>query len=1542
MLLFYTLFIWHTQAIPNNQFNMHKINNHLDGYCLFYHSYENYNILSGFLDNNDGSIKNQIHLQIIPYCLRSSSEEENSSILEFLNNTNNIDSIFTFVELKQQNITSQMLLSWSSSIDIAEQYQIFLNKDSNFLPEAELTFYNCTSLWFGPFCRFMFDYLIDKTFDDIVDSIFKSKSSLEENTKLSCYKHLNCQSLFSCLDWREICDQKIDCLDGSDENHCWQLEVNECTSHEFRCHNGQCIPIEFYHDGFEELECLDRTDESTFYGIFSNDCYKTPLFQCEEHTCIQGNYDFKCDDGQCGFSTFRCSNGRNTLLSDDFCSNATACFMELYTLVDYQWCERFCSETSCIRDNCPLIYEFHYYPLILGHIRFMYSNKEIEFGRNLLPEYICYNDKRCQDIFPGKLIGNYTCIHLDELGLENSNFLNWENFLNVIRARFRPCLTTMNEIHYCNYSMMYQCVNSTKCVSKQRLLDGFQDCPFNDDETFNESCSLSDVYQRFNCTVSGNKKCLSSLVVENHETDCDNNEDENEEWSMARKHINFQTMCDGKQDLSAVFIDGKHQTDETNCEHWECNNTYTRCNGIWTCPNGADEIDCQSSTCPPLHHSCVFPNDTSKVSCLPIGLAGNGIIDCLGATDERTNYDVYGNDMGYSNFFRCWNDTKLLESTFFCDRISDCPFNDDESFCRTLGSPYDSICDYSHGLLTEVEFYFCSFVFRIQYLQSIYFKLWNIPNYPKYITTQNSSLLLPIRVYTHSIIQNPTKYVTSIDVWWCNRGVPIRIHINANSSELTCLCPPSYYGNRCQYQNQRVSITLQIRASSNWRNTFIVLITLIDDKGDIESYDDIQYIPMQDCNNKFNLYLLYSTRPKQAFKNYSAKIDVFIQTIHNYRASWIFPLRFSFLPVHRLPIFLKVPFSNVKPIYRCWPPCIHGQCFAYINVPNMTFCRCESGWSGIQCNIKYECECAPNSLCISNTICLCPPDYFGRRCYLFRSSCDSELCLNGGQCVIPYITKDQGESKCICPEGYEGDHCQYQQKQTRIDISFHDKLIIPTELLVHFIAVRNSDNPNRTSIIKKIPFNHYSLTLFIKVSFNIAFARMFNEYYLIILQEKKIIIANISTQIIPSHRCQSIGELFNETFARLHLLTRIKYYHVPCKRNLELICFYDDVHFCLCTRDRTANCFEFDHDMSYDCGGFNYCENDGACFQDSFFCPKSSFCSCAECFFGSKCQFSTKESRLSLDIILNYYIQRNINIDQQPTIVKVAIVFTTFILIVGVINSLFCFQTFRRNETRNVGCGLYLLTSSIISLIVVIILALKFSFLLASQIGLISNRSLIYAQCMLIDFLLQFFLTTNDWLNACVAIERSISIIQGVKFNKEKSKQVAKWLILFVLVFISCSYIYDPFHRRLIDDEEEQRTWCVSKYSSSLQIFDWTLNIFHYSLPFAINCTSAFTIIIIAARIRSNFQKRKKLIEHLREQLYRHKHLLISPCILILLAVPRLIMSFLSGCMKSPRDSWFYLIGYFVSFIPSMITFIVFVLPSDIYRKGFIQAMKCI
>ncbi|CAF5105339.1 unnamed protein product, partial [Rotaria sp. Silwood1] len=302
---------------------------------------------------------NRINRELLTYCM-------SESLTKYHIEVNNLFQKFTFAELAKLNITSYQLYIWSAPIDIAERYQLYLNQisasnTSNHSSDKD-TFYNCT------FPRF----------------------------------ECNRGPFPACLDWKEICDGQIDCMDNKiDEEHCLDIEIHVCNDNEFRCTNGQCIPISFLNDDADISDCADRSDE----------------FMKEMKLLVK--------DGRC----------------------------ECLVYDTASWCE-----------------------------------------------------------------------------------------------------------------------------------------------------------------------------------------DEDEDYAIARKKLLFQTVCNGPNDLIPINIDGQNRTDETECERWPCNNIYTRCDNIWQCSKGEDEIGCYSFStlnCSSSHHLCVSFN-TNQFECLPYDKVNDNNIDCVGGTDEPT------------------------------------------------------------------------------------------------------------------------------------------------------------------------------------------------------------------------------------------------------------------------------------------------------------------------------------------------------------------------------------------------------------------------------------------------------------------------------------------------------------------------------------------------------------------------------------------------------------------------------------------------------------------------------------------------------------------------------------------------------------------------------------------------------------------------------------------------------------------------------------------------------------------------------------------
>jgi hypothetical protein len=290
--------------------------------------------------------------------------------------------------------------------------------------------------------------------------------------------------------------------------------------------------------------------------------------------------------------------------------------------------------------------------------------------------------------------------------------------------------------------------------------------------------------------------------------------------------------------------------------------------------------------------------------------------------------------------------------------------------------------------------------------------------------------------------------------------------------------------------------------------------------------------------------------------------------------------------------------------------------------------------------------------------------------------------------------------------------------------------------------------------------------------------------------------------------------------------------------------------------------------------------------------------------------------------------------------VQISAALTMVMFVIGLINSVLSFLAFQSKDSRSVGCGMYLLASSITSLLTVIMLILKFWFLILTQNSAFTSRSVLHGGCVSIESLLKLILYTDSWLNACVAIERAVTVFKGVSFNKLKSKRVARWTILFLPIFVMSTIIHEPLFRDLFDDNEEKRVWCVTYYSRSVQNYNTFIIFFHFIVPFSCNLLSALFIVVTVARHRSVIRTGQSYKQHFREQLNEHKQLLISPLILVVLSVPRLIISLLSGCIKSSRNPWLYLSGYFISFIPSVVLFTAFVVPSEFYTKQFKETVR--
>jgi hypothetical protein len=323
-------------------------------------------------------------------------------------------------------------------------------------------------------------------------------------------------------------------------------------------------------------------------------------------------------------------------------------------------------------------------------------------------------------------------------------------------------------------------------------------------------------------------------------------------------------------------------------------------------------------------------------------------------------------------------------------------------------------------------------------------------------TSTTSSIRPKVQLDSSITLNEP---INIVNKWNCNRGIFFFSEMNKTAY---CFCPPSYFGEHCEWQNQRISLTLQLiyRNFTYPIRVFQVIITLIDEQRQIFPYhEQFVYIPSHDCGLKYNIYLLYPDQPKNLSANYSIQIDIFDKITLTYWSSWHLSIPFSFLPVNRISTQLFIPsFQQFQSCSSCGN---HGRCVQYTNKNFSYFCQCDRGYSGEKCDIKHTCNCSSDAFCLTSSICICPMNKFGSKCYLKHSVCQSpnNSCENNGLCVPTDDRIVSNNFTCLCEPNFNGRKCQ-NKIENKIDIEFEEESIKDLSFVfVHFIRALESAEP---------------------------------------------------------------------------------------------------------------------------------------------------------------------------------------------------------------------------------------------------------------------------------------------------------------------------------------------------------------------------------------------------------------------------------------------------------------------------------------------------
>ena len=712
----------------------------------------------------------------------------------------------------------------------------------------------------------------------------------------------------------------------------------------------------------------------------------------------------------------------------------------------------------------------------------------------------------------------------------------------------------------------------------------------------------------------------------------------------------------------------------------------------------------------------------------------------------------------------------------------------------------------------------------------------------------NSLLTVPSSINSDS---NTSSSSLPLSPYWCNRGLGVLSTLKNDS--IVCFCPPQYYGEKCSFHADRLSVLFNVdlsQSSYSSTNLLKLLILFIGNEEILERNQFHVSFPSLSggTSKKFISHFVYPRSSLLPVHRYSIRIE-----LYKIRSNeeplligvWKYPSPFVHLPVTRLAKVLRLTsFFNERGNPCSSRPCHSDEeCYPLMNDKSRFICLCPTNFTGENCSRRdRQCDrgyCLSGSLCqpdrsrSSSPSCLCPLNRYGRRCSIEHNLCQSKPCLNNGSC---FPESHPHQVICLCTKEYSGSRCQWKRPSIHLslstDLSYAGAVIQLFEIDTSSLSLILLDQQVFKTLAAHIDYYHPRQTRMTGVAvvklYSSAEEQSTSDVYLLSLYVDLLSLRG-TTKISRINQCE-------------HRRSSPMRFHQICRDEVDLLCFRDDVYLCLCAENhRRVECFLYDDELDR-CSN---CLFEGRCLKGDIRVKNDFLCLCPECHSGRECQFNTKSFAFTLEQLFSPDLLSN----QRRLTISLLLFFSFLLFLLALPNNLFSFVTLLRPRCRRYGVGHYLLWMSVVNQVSLALLIARLLLLIVNTTGTSSSSQTNDLLCKSFNYLLSSFIRLVYWLTSLVSIERLYTTL-SLRGQWLKQPRIALRLIILVVIAVFITDLYELFFYKSFSTQiDGQGSFCVLDISAgdrSLWLaFHLLFLILHSFVPFLINLCSTIIIIFV-------------------------------------------------------------------------------------------------